>query len=197
MAEGPAVTLTIGASQLERHPLFKADWHPIMAMKIDKEISAEFEDIMRQMQSEIPPTVPIGATGRLRKSFKAEPIKGRGIDLEGVWGTPMKYGAWHEYGTGPHFPPVEALIPWVDAKGLVFAPRFAKILFEAGRTNSTYEADVRAVAFIVARVISRRGTIPGNEVEKWLMKNEVKTIKRIMKKLTEVFEDSVRAGGLR
>ena len=186
MATGPAVTLTIGAAQIERHPLFNTKWPERTAKFINEEMTELFEDIQKQMDREITPTIAVGATKRLKDSFRGKPIKGKGINITGVWGTEVKYGAWHEFGTGPHFPPVAPLMPWVIAKGTFTDSAGVPI------TESSPDYIVRGMAFIIARAISRRGTIPGNEIETWMQKNEVKTTRKIIDKIISLFDRATR-----
>ena len=61
------------------------------------------------------------------------------------------YGLAVRRGTRPHFPPVAELMPWV-----------VKVL------GITGEREVRTVAFLIARAISRRGT-RANEYDKRAM----------------------------
>lgn len=90
---------------------------------------------------------PTGATGRLRNVTVFE-VLGTSLDqrleIRQSAFSPMgfPYGRAVRRGTVPHFPPVDALIPWVIKK-LAVAP-----------------ANARSVAFLVARKISRVGTKP-------------------------------------
>jgi hypothetical protein len=166
---------------MERHPLFKENWLPSTTKMINEEITKVFVNIQRQMKREIVPAIAVGATGDLKKSYRALPITGRGIEIEGIWGTEVDYAPYHEYGTGPHFPPVAPLIPWVIAKGTFEDAKGTPI------SDSSPEYIVKGMAFLVARAISRRGTTPGNEVENWFQKNEVRITRLIIDKLSVIF----------
>ena len=84
---------------------------------------------------------PTGATGLLRNSIQAKPTRNVGGIVSGGAITAHAYAAAVENGTRPHFPPVEALKPWVKAKfGL------------------SIEAEIAHVAFMIARKIAKRGT---------------------------------------
>jgi hypothetical protein len=165
---GPAVSLDIGTGELLAHPLFRDPdkWTKELVKRINEDIGGAFKRWIAKMQKEITPTIAKGATGDLRESYKGTPVIGKGIDMRASYGSNVRYAAWHEYGTGPHFPPVDALVDWVIAKGIV----------DAGEPDYL----IRGVAFLIARVISRRGTIPGNELENWLAKNEVTIIKEVV-----------------
>lgn len=69
-----------------------------------------------------------------------------------------------EQGTSPHFPPVEALIPWVRrkllrVKGLQVKPGSSKrIAGKTVRSTAGQESLIRGIAFCIARKISQRGT---------------------------------------
>jgi hypothetical protein len=60
------------------------------------------------------------------------------------------YGPAVRYGTRPHFPPIEALIPWVRVKLMGMSRAKVK--------KTTPEKEARSIAFLIARRISRVGT---------------------------------------
>ncbi|MHC4397843.1 MAG: hypothetical protein ACYS1A_19535 [Planctomycetota bacterium] len=165
MPSGPAVSLDIGTGEILAHPLFRNPdkWSKDLVKRINEDIGGHFKRWIAKMKKEITPTIAEGATGNLKKSYKGTPVIGKGIDMRASFGSDVRYAAWHEFGTGPHFPPIDALVPWVIAKGMV--------------SEGDPEYLIRGVAFLIARVISRRGTIPGNELENWFAKNEVTIIK--------------------
>lgn len=165
---GPAVSLDVGTGEILAHPLFKdpAQWSKDLVRRINQDIGGAFKRWIAKMRAEIIPTIAVGATVDLKKSYKGTPVIGKGIDMRSSFGSAIRYAAWHEYGTGPHFPPIDPLIDWVIAKGLVDA--------------SEPDYVIKGVAYLVARVISRRGIIPGNELENWFFENEVKIIKEVV-----------------
>jgi hypothetical protein len=87
---------------------------------------------------------PVGATGNLANTIFPHLEQGAGLLTEIITAGPPAdvYSAPVEEGTRPHFPPYEALIPWVVRKFGV-----------------TDEQAARALAFVIARKISRRGTM--------------------------------------
>jgi hypothetical protein len=78
----------------------------------------------------------------------------KGIDSSAEVGTEVKYAPAVEFGTKPHFPPPKALEGWVRRKGI------SRLIGgqggQVGKKTSS-NADTRA-AFIIARVISKKGT---------------------------------------
>jgi hypothetical protein len=90
---------------------------------------------------------PVGATHHLRNKTVYQ-VLGRAEDMRmevrqsafSERGFP--YGVAVRHGTRPHFPPIDALVPWVRVKLRVAEDR------------------VRQVAFLVARKISKVGTKP-------------------------------------
>ncbi|MCU7934116.1 MAG: HK97 gp10 family phage protein [Candidatus Thiodiazotropha sp. (ex Dulcina madagascariensis)] len=90
---------------------------------------------------EIKEDTPVGATSNLRQSIHAETPAVLHESVEGIVGTSALHAIPVEMGTRPHFPPVEPLIDWVQAK-----------------LDIRDESDAEAVAFAIARKIAARGT---------------------------------------
>jgi len=86
---------------------------------------------------------PVGATGNLAHSvFAHQEMIGELLTEIITNGPPADvYSAPVELGSRPHFPPIDALIPWVIKK-----------------FGATDEQTARGIAFAIARKISRRGT---------------------------------------
>lgn len=79
-------------------------------------------------------------------------------------GTPLKYGAYVEFGTGPHFPPIAPIIAWVHQRGLsadtaITGTYSIKTHKRTGGAKTVAKQD-EELAFLIARAISRRGTKP-------------------------------------
>jgi HK97 gp10 family phage protein len=72
-------------------------------------------------------------TGQLGNSI-THGISGSNTDMVGVVGPTARYGAFVEFGTRPHWPPIAAISPWAYRHGIP--------------------------PFIVARAIARHGTKP-------------------------------------
>lgn len=79
---------------------------------------------------------PVGVTSALAQSIQPGPITVTDDNIEAIVEANMNYASYVESGTQPHFPPVDALRDWA-----------AKKLGDA------------KLAFVVARAISRRGTM--------------------------------------
>ncbi len=85
------------------------------------------------------------ASGLLRASITHEQ-RVEGLGVEGFVGSPLNYVRPVELGTRPHFPPLEPLMDWVRLRFPVRS-----------------DAEVRSIAYLVARKISRVGT-KGKEI---------------------------------
>lgn len=73
-------------------------------------------------------------------------------------GTPLIRGAYLEYGTRAHWPPIQALIDWVHHKGIAGSFRTSPSgKITRSKSNEQQTAD-KAMAFVIARSISRKGT---------------------------------------
>jgi hypothetical protein len=92
------------------------------------------------LEREIKERTPVGAYSALRSSISAREPEVSGGEIAGAVGTPLAYAVPVELGTKPHFPPIEPLEDWVQAK-LNVSPERAS-----------------AVAWLVARKIAARGT---------------------------------------
>lgn len=111
----------------------------------------EFEQAMEKslatIQEEVVIRTPVGVgdspTGHLRGSIKTSRAGSNAYALRGRVGTSAEYAEPVELGSKPHFPPVNALVRWVQLK--------------LGIPN---EKEARSVAFAIARIKSRSST-PG------------------------------------
>lgn len=84
-------------------------------------------------------------TGHLRRSISTRLIKVGNKTIVEV-GTNLEYGIIVEFGSMPHFPPVDALEPWVK-----------RVILNG---VEEYKGEARDVAFAVAKTISEWGTHP-------------------------------------
>lgn len=94
---------------------------------------------------------PQGAvdTGQLMNSITMEERIGEN-QISYLVGTNVNYAPYVEYGTRPHFPPVQALMEWVTRH-----TRAAK-----GNEPLFGKSDTRKIAYAIAFTISKRGTAP-------------------------------------
>ena len=89
-------------------------------------------------------------TGKLRQSIKADSRDGwRSAEI----GATATHAPFIEKGTKPHFPPSKALEPWVRRKARGGRRRPGSAI---GRNR--LENEVKGIAFVIARKISRKGT---------------------------------------
>lgn len=115
--------------------------------------------------AEIGRRTPVGASGNLRGSL-GHTREVLGDEVRSILSANARYALAVETGARPHFPPVQDLIPWVKAK-LSFRSASPKRKREIRRQAKTAgapaprdesEKELRSMAFLVARAISRRGT---------------------------------------
>lgn len=79
-------------------------------------------------------------TGALRRSIGST-VRGTGLDMMGIVGTPLQYALPVEEGAAPHFPPSGPIELWVKRKNLNY------IMFG-------YEITVPQLAHLIARKIN-------------------------------------------
>ncbi len=82
-------------------------------------------------------------TGILRRSISTRLIKTGNKSIVEI-GTNLEYAIMVEFGSSPHFPPIDALEPWVK-----------RVLLNG---VEAYEGEAKDVAFAVAKSISKWGT---------------------------------------
>lgn len=104
----------------------------------EAEIKAEVGDVALKMQARAKAylrTAPAMDTGNLATSILAEfsPKK-----IEAEIGPTAKYGPYVEFGTKPHFPPMEALEAWARHHGFESAWPICKAIAERGLRARPY-----------------------------------------------------------
>jgi hypothetical protein len=108
--------------------------------KFDKNIRQEMvygaQAVQAKLINEAKAACPVGVSSALQASIQAGPIIITDDNIDAFVEANADYASFIEFGTRPHFPPVDALRDWA-----------AKFL-----------GDER-LAFLVARAISRRGTL--------------------------------------
>lgn len=102
-------------------------------------------------------------TGRVRASITPE-VKTQGAEVVGVVGSNVSYAPFVEFDTKPHWPPLAALEVW------------------AQRHHTS--------AFLVARAISRRGTIGKHFLQKAFDSNRGKIESYFQKAVKKITEDA-------
>jgi hypothetical protein len=133
---------------------------------------SEMLAIGAHVQGEIQRNAPI-ATGTLGKSFavlQGAPVdRGMAVTVGSpFWGGPVGYGAHMEFGTRPHWAPIEPLITWVrekfryQAMGVKFAGASGTGGFVARPsrkgTKKFSDRQIVNIAKAVQYAISKRGT---------------------------------------
>jgi hypothetical protein len=92
-------------------------------------------------------------TGRNRSAIQLyETIGGLSVGV----GSNVNYASPLEFGSLPHFPPIDALIPWVK-RHWATDNKFSKSGKKYRIVNSS-ESAIRGMAFVLARSISKKGT---------------------------------------
>ncbi len=173
--------LTIGGDKFEKLPLFRRGWPAKTQDFIDNVAKVEFNRWLDLMDDDIPQTIPLGGSqDHLADSFTVTKARGKGINIEGQWGSDKLYAWWHEAGTNPHFPPAEELEDWVTSKD--FVDHFGNPI-----TESSPDYIIRGMAFVIARSISIKGTEAGGEVQDWLDEHEGRMLDEIMQVLDRAF----------
>jgi HK97 gp10 family phage protein len=106
--------------------------------------------------------VRVDATGAstpgLIKSITVNQITGPKNVVGYECGSNAKHAKFVEYGTSPHFPPFEALIPWVQKHRARF--NMSKNFSRNAKKKASEISQIRSIAFLVARAISKHGTKP-------------------------------------
>jgi len=109
---------------------------------VEAELVATTYEAEMLLEREIKEDTPVGATSSLRQSIHSEAPRTLANTVIGVVGTSSMHALPVELGTRPHFPPVEPLIDWVQAK-----------------LDIRDEEQATGVALAIARKIAVRGTL--------------------------------------
>jgi len=144
-----------------------------MAPQMMQNIESELKLIAFQALGACSNFAPIN-TGQLQKSFtssaaiiQTEKMSENTITVTfgaPLWGYPKGYGMFVEFGTRPHWMPLQPLIDWVWSKGL--AQRSTDIEYAGGKTKrvrgqtsrSYIDSKVVRIAKAIQRKIAARGT---------------------------------------
>lgn len=109
---------------------------------ISREVrTAKLTEALSLLEAEIQKKTPYGAGPIHLRDSIFDQVAVSGQRVSGVVGTPLEHGIPVELGTKPHFPPIAPIQFWVQKK-----------------LRIEDEKQSRAVAFLIARAISRRGT---------------------------------------
>ncbi len=131
----PTMTIEVNVPNV---PLFNGTSHKVIGEEMNLAINAG----VLHLKGAIQPETPVGVTGALRAGVQTS-ITGAATSIVGRVFDPVSYAIPVESGSRPHFPPVAPLQLWVRRK-----------------LGISDEREVRSVAFLIARKISRVGTKP-------------------------------------
>ena len=137
----------------------KTDEMPPLEEKYQRLAVAVSERVMRivvaRQESDVKALTPAGVGGQagLRGSINGQTAT-YGALVTGMVGTPQEYGAAVEYGTRPHFPPIDPIELWVR------------------RILGVPADKARNVAYAIAVNISRHGTKGAGMFQKAFANNE-------------------------
>lgn len=106
--------------------------------KVQQEATAVTWQATQQLEAQVKPLTPADL-GALKNSYGSE-VKAIAGGVQGIMGSNSNYGAFVEYGTKPHWPPISAIEPWAQRHNIP--------------------------AFLVARAIAKRGTKAVKMMEK-------------------------------
>jgi len=98
------------------------------------------------------------ASAELVKNLREQVYESAGqiIGVVGV-GANVPYGIYEHEGTKAHFPPIDPLVKWVIQKGILRDAK-GKPTTMRRAVKEGDDAKARAIAFLIARKISRTGT---------------------------------------
>jgi predicted nucleic acid-binding protein len=105
----------------------------------------------------------VNVTGELARNIRTQIIKeiGKMIGVIGV-GANVPYAIYRHEGTKPHFPPLEPIQKWVIKRGMVKGSRGKALTsisaIKARKSSDTLEAQVKSIAYLIARKIAKKGT---------------------------------------
>ncbi len=114
---------------------------------------------------------------QLKGSFVGGYLSDDGVSLDVMVGSPLEYGAYVEFGTKPHWAPIEPLKLWVDLHQLDRIEVFIKKgtttrpsrKISKGKTTSPRERAINSIAYAIQAAIAKRGTRPQRFMERALM----------------------------
>ncbi len=139
--------------------------------KLRQEIIKELLALAEHLTGVFQQNVSVGSTGNLRGSFGygiTEQETGIALQV----GTPVEYGQYVEFGTKPHWVPIDPLIRWVNAKLESFAVQFENPESLKTRkrvaTGKKREKMVERIAYVIQQKIAKRGTEGKKYMEKSL-----------------------------
>jgi hypothetical protein len=124
-------------------------------------------------------------TGQLRRATLGE-VESEDNRVLGIVRT-EKYGPYVEYGTKPHWAPIQPLLDWVQRRGLGIEYNTARLgrdgKMKATRNKAKTEAAQRSLAYAIQRKIARYGT----EAKPFMASAVDAAFKKLLERLRRVF----------
>jgi hypothetical protein len=113
---------------------------------------------------------------QLKGSFLPSPLFDDGQSIGIDVGTALQHGSYVEFGTKPHWMPIEPLKIWVDLHQLDRIEGFIKSgttsrksrKISIGKTVSPRDKVINSIAYAIQATIAKRGTRPQRYMEKAL-----------------------------
>ena len=168
--------LTLDDYEIQSSAVFSSQW-PIDTLQLfNKRLTEFYIDQIKWFQDLIIPNLPRGVSGLLKISYAGTEIdfKGKGVDIQAIFGSDSPYAKYIEEGTKPHFPPPGSLDLYVHR--IMHVP----IDQSAG------------VAFVVARKIAKEGTKAQLTVSKVVDDNLTIYYERFESAVVNMLEEAVR-----
>jgi len=135
--------------------------------KVEDELERFLRRVLLKLQADATKIIiqnkAVGHTKELVSNIRYEVTReaGKLMGVVGV-GSNVKHGVFRHEGTKPHFPPLAPIEKWVAYKGLANRNKVNARLTAAGQSrlkkSSTMEARIKAIAYLIARKISKEGT---------------------------------------
>ncbi len=167
------IRVTVDTKQLERYLT------DMQRKALPKGIARALKKSAKAVEAEVKPLTPVNL-GRLKRNIRSTATK-----TEAKVGTNVHYAPYVEFGTRPHWPPLEPILRWVTQKARGKGFRGA---FGIQRRGQKRQAQLYAAARGVQAAIAARGTKGAHMFERGL-KAALPAIKTIFR--TEI-EKAIR-----
>jgi hypothetical protein len=142
-------------------------------------------------EAAIIPKVPVGISGRLKNSIGSQVLETGPGSIIGKVGSSLKdeeYPKVMEFGRKPgKMPPVDALVPWVHRKRIAGSYSIKTKRRLGGRAQQGSED--RAVAYMIARSIGRKGIKGHFFMKQGYEKVKGKILNKFKKALNEIAKE--------
>jgi len=150
------IQVTVDTEQLKRYLT------DVQRKALPGGISRALKKSAKAVEEEVKPLTPVNL-GDLKRNIKSSATKTEA--RVGVRGTPRKYAPYVEFGTRPHWPPLEPILRWVTQKARGKGFRGA---FGIQRRGQKRQAQLYAAARGVQAAIAKHGTKGAHMFERGL-----------------------------